>query len=76
MLTIRRSRRLHFQPKQYESIDVGADIEFTEADVPTGMSLEDFADALLNRLLDDEMVEAAAATQNDSFIADYRTGDL
>jgi len=75
-MIIRRSRRLHFQPKQYESIDVGADIEFTEADVPKGMSLEDFANATLNRLLDDEMNEAAAATQNASFIADYRTGEM
>jgi len=75
-MIIRRSRHLSVQPRKYENITFGADIEFTAADAPTGMPLEEFANQTLDRLLEDEMTEAAAATQGGSFIADYRyTGE-
>ena len=71
-MIIRRHRNLSVQPRKYENIEFGAEIEFTAADAPAGMPLEDFANQTLDRLLEDEMTEAAAATQTDSFIADYR----
>jgi len=71
-MLIRRSRSLSVQPRKYENITFSAEIEFTNEDVPTGVPFEDFANSCLDRLLEDEMVEAAAATQTDSFIADYR----
>lgn len=71
-MQIRRSRTLLVQPRKYESIEVSAEIVFTAADVPKGMSWEEFAETTLDRLLEGEMTEAAAVTQGNSFIADYR----
>jgi len=73
---IRRSRQLSVQPRKYENITFGAEIEFDSKDVPKSVSIEVYANDTLNLLLEDEMTEAAAATQGGSFIADYRyTGE-
>jgi len=75
-MIIRRSRTLHIQPRQYESIEVSAEIEFDSASVPKGRSIEEYADETLDLLMEGEMTEAAAVTQGKSFIADYRyTGE-
>ena len=75
-MIIRRHRNLSVQPRTYENITFGAEIEFDTKDVPKSTTIEDYANDTLNRLLEDEMTEAAAATQKDSFIADYRyTGE-
>ena len=75
-MIIRRHRALSVQPRKYENITFGAEIEFDTKDVPKSTTVEDYANDMLNRLLEDEMAEAAAATQTYSFIADYRfTGE-
>jgi hypothetical protein len=73
-MIIKRSRTLHFQPQQYESIDVSASIEFdSEADNVQGLNLKEYADNILTGLLEDEITEAAAVTDNPkSFITTYR----
>lgn len=76
-MIIRRHRTLSVQPRKYENITFGAEIEFDTATlVLNGTTVEDYANQTLDRLLEDEVTEAAAATQTDSFIADYRyTGE-
>ena len=75
-MIIRRHRTLSVQPRKYENITFGAEIEFDSKDVPKSTTVEDYANDTLDRLLKDEMTEAASATQTDSFIADYRyTGE-
>jgi hypothetical protein len=74
-MLIRRSRHLSVQPRKYENITFGAEIEFDSSEAGK-TPVEKFANDTLDRLLEDEMVEAASATQTDSFIADYRfTGE-
>ncbi len=70
-MKITRTRTLHIQPRQYESIDVSATIEFdSEDDI---VSIKEFADDALTALLEDEITQAAAVTDNPkSFIATYR----
>ena len=70
-MLIRRTRRLVFQPRKYESIDISATIEFDTTEAGRG-TVERFANDWLDNLLKDEMDEAAAATTTDSFIANYR----
>lgn len=75
-MLIRRSRKLLIQPRKYESIEVSAEIEFDSSSVPKNQSIEEYADTTLDLLLEGEMAEAAAVTQTDSFIANYRyTGE-
>jgi hypothetical protein len=71
---ITRSRRLVIHPRQYESIEIAASVqfdinEFEEAqDDPAG-----FANDWLDDLLEGEMAEAAKVTVNDrSIISQYR----
>ena len=70
-MLIRRTRRLVFQPRQYESIDISATIEFDKSEAGNG-TVERFANDWLDTLLKDEMDEAAAVTETKSFISTYR----
>jgi len=72
---IRRSRRLHVQPAQYESIEFGAEIEFdTTIDVPKTADPVEWADQYLTDLLEKEVEEAykASTSNQKSFIHTYR----
>lgn len=74
-MIIRRSRRLHIQPAQYESIEFGAEIEFdTEVeDIADDLAAE-WADQYLTDLLAKEVEEAykASTSNQKSFVHTYR----
>lgn len=74
-MIITRSRRLVINPTSYESIEIGATIQFDpdEIGLPKGETLADFADQYLTDLLEPEMEEAAKVTGNrKSLINEYR----
>lgn len=73
-MIITRSRRLVIQPRQYESIEIAATVQFDLNEFEESQDdPEGFANDWLNSLLEEEMAEAAKVTTNDkSIISAYR----
>lgn len=77
-MIITRSRRLVINATQYESIEVGATVQFDpdEIGLAHDQTLAQFADQYLTDLLEGEMEEAAKVTHNPkSLINEYRYTD-